>query len=111
MVINEEEYDETVRAMDEMEGFISENNPENEYHKVVLEVKLFGHIKDGLMLKKDCFLVIRLYFFILRQTILSLIRCIRNIHILPMSIRFCRRGCGTAQERRAINMIKKEILL
>lgn len=39
MVINEEEYDETVRAMDEMEGFISENNPENEYHKVVLEVK------------------------------------------------------------------------
>ena len=22
-----------------MEGFISENNPENEYHKVVLEVK------------------------------------------------------------------------
>ena len=25
--------------MDEMEGFISENNPENEYHKVVLEVK------------------------------------------------------------------------
>ena len=39
MVINEEEYDETVRAMDEMEGFISENNPENEYHKVILEVK------------------------------------------------------------------------
>ena len=39
MVINEEEYDETVKAMDEMEGFISENNPENEYHKVVLEVK------------------------------------------------------------------------
>ena len=25
--------------MDEMEGFISENNPENEYHKIVLEVK------------------------------------------------------------------------
>ena len=39
MVINEEEYDETVKDMDEMEGFISENNPENEYHKIVLEVK------------------------------------------------------------------------
>ncbi len=39
MVINEDVYDETVKAMDEMEGFISENNPENEYHKVVLEVE------------------------------------------------------------------------
>ena len=39
MVINEEEYDETVKDMDEMEGFISDNNPENEYHKVILEVE------------------------------------------------------------------------
>ena len=28
-----------IMVMDEMEGFISENNPENEYHKIVLEVK------------------------------------------------------------------------
>ena len=25
--------------MDEMEGFISENNPDNEYHKVILDVE------------------------------------------------------------------------
>ena len=39
MVINEDLYEETMKAMDEMEGFISENNPENEYHKVLLEVE------------------------------------------------------------------------
>lgn len=39
MVINEDDYEETVKAMDEMEGFISENNPDNEYHKVILEVE------------------------------------------------------------------------
>lgn len=39
MVINEANYEETVEAMDKMEGFISENNPENEYHKVILEVE------------------------------------------------------------------------
>ena len=39
MIINENDYDETIKAMDEMEGFISENNPENEYHKVILEVE------------------------------------------------------------------------
>lgn len=39
MVINEDDYEATMKAMDEMEGFISENNPENEYHKVVLEVE------------------------------------------------------------------------
>ena len=39
IVINEDDYEETVKAMDKMEGFISENNPENEYHKVVLEVE------------------------------------------------------------------------
>lgn len=39
MVINEDDYEETVKAMDEMEGFISENNPDNEYHKVILDVE------------------------------------------------------------------------
>ena len=39
LIINENDYDETIKAMDEMEGFISENNPENEYHKVILEVE------------------------------------------------------------------------
>ena len=39
MVISEDVYEETMKAMDEMEGFISENNPENEYHKVILEVE------------------------------------------------------------------------
>jgi gamma-glutamylcyclotransferase (GGCT)/AIG2-like uncharacterized protein YtfP len=39
MVINEDCYEDTMKAMDAMEGFISENNPENEYHKVILEVE------------------------------------------------------------------------
>lgn len=39
MVLHEDRYEETMKAMDEMEGFISEGNPENEYHKVVLEVQ------------------------------------------------------------------------
>ena len=39
MVLHEDRYEETMKAMDEMEGFISEGNPENEYHKVVLEVE------------------------------------------------------------------------
>ena len=39
MILHEEIYEETMRAMDEMEGFISEGNPENEYHKVVLEAE------------------------------------------------------------------------
>ncbi|MEG0857310.1 MAG: gamma-glutamylcyclotransferase family protein [Terrisporobacter sp.] len=39
IVINKDDYEETMKAMDEMEGFISENNPENEYHKVLLEVE------------------------------------------------------------------------
>ena len=39
MTINESCYEETMRAMDEMEGFISEQNPENEYHKVILDVE------------------------------------------------------------------------
>ena len=39
MVINEDNYEATMEAMDKMEGFISENNPENEYNKVILEVE------------------------------------------------------------------------
>lgn len=36
-------YDETVKAIDDMEGFISENNPQNEYHKKLFEV---SHLND-----------------------------------------------------------------
>lgn len=39
MVLHEEHYEETIKAMDEMEGFMGEGNPENEYHKVILEVE------------------------------------------------------------------------
>ncbi len=39
MVIGEDYYEDTMRAMDKMEGFISEENPDNEYHRVILEVE------------------------------------------------------------------------
>lgn len=39
MVLSEEHYEDTVNAMDKLEGFISEENPENEYHRVILEVE------------------------------------------------------------------------
>ena len=39
MVLSEEHYEDTMSAIDKMEGFISEKNPENEYHKVILEVE------------------------------------------------------------------------
>ena len=39
MVINKEDYDSTMKALDKMEGFISEGNSENEYHKMLLEVE------------------------------------------------------------------------
>ena len=39
ITINESDYESTMKAVDEMEGFISENNPENEYHKIILEVE------------------------------------------------------------------------
>ena len=39
MVLDASHYEDTMRAMDEMEGVISENNPKNEYHKVILEVE------------------------------------------------------------------------
>lgn len=50
MVLREDCYEETMRAMDEMEGFISEGNPENEYNKVILEVENL-HTNE----KKACF--------------------------------------------------------
>ena len=50
MVLNEDDYEETMSAMDDMEGFISEANPENEYHKVILEVENL-HTKE----KEKCF--------------------------------------------------------
>ena len=39
MVLSEEHYEDAMNAMDKLEGFISENNPENEYHKVIFEVE------------------------------------------------------------------------
>ena len=39
MEITPEIYDVTMRDMDEMEGFISENNPKNEYDKILMEVE------------------------------------------------------------------------
>ena len=39
MVINKDDYDFTMKALDKMEGFISEGNSENEYHKMLLEVQ------------------------------------------------------------------------
>ena len=39
MVINEADYDFTLEAMDAMEGFLGEGNPENEYHKMIFEVE------------------------------------------------------------------------
>lgn len=50
MEIKPEIYDETMKAMDKMEGFISENNPENEYDKRLLEVE---HLNDGS--KEKCY--------------------------------------------------------
>lgn len=39
MVLREDCYEETMNAMDAMEGFMGEGNPDNEYHKVILEVE------------------------------------------------------------------------
>lgn len=38
-VIELSNYDEVMEAVDKMEGFISEGNPNNEYHKVLVEVE------------------------------------------------------------------------
>ncbi|WP_195251163.1 gamma-glutamylcyclotransferase family protein [Romboutsia sp. 1001713B170207_170306_H8] len=39
IVIDPNFYEETIKAMDEMEGFKGKDNPENEYDKIILEVK------------------------------------------------------------------------
>ena len=39
MVIDPNCYEETIKAMDEMEGFKGKDNLENEYDKIILEVK------------------------------------------------------------------------
>lgn len=44
MVISD--YDNVMRAIDEMEGFISEENPNNEYNKKLLEVELEDGSKE-----------------------------------------------------------------
>ncbi|MGN1402296.1 MAG: gamma-glutamylcyclotransferase family protein [Bacillus sp. (in: firmicutes)] len=38
MVLRDDCYDDVMKAVDEMEGFIGENDPDNEYHKVILNV-------------------------------------------------------------------------
>lgn len=37
--INSKIYDETISAIDAMEGFISKNNPKNEYEKILIDVE------------------------------------------------------------------------
>ncbi len=39
IVIDPNFYEETIKAMDEMEGFKGKDNLENEYDKIILEVK------------------------------------------------------------------------
>lgn len=38
-VVEIDDYKNTITAMDDMEGFISEDNPKNEYHKQLHEVE------------------------------------------------------------------------
>lgn len=39
-VVELENYDSTLKAMDEMEGFLGEGNPNNEYSRKLIKVKL-----------------------------------------------------------------------
>lgn len=45
-IITVKDYDNTVKAIDIMEGFISENNPKNEYHKILLEAEHISGEKE-----------------------------------------------------------------
>lgn len=45
-VMELKEYDKTMRALDEMEGFIGEGNVNNEYHKKLVEVELSNSAKE-----------------------------------------------------------------
>lgn len=40
------DYDNVIKAVDEMEGFISEGNPQNEYDKKLVEVELEDGTKE-----------------------------------------------------------------
>lgn len=39
-------YEQTMKALDEMEGFYGENNPKNEYNKRLVEVELANGTKE-----------------------------------------------------------------
>lgn len=43
-IVEVSDYDTTVKAIDDMENFINEENPANEYHKKLLEVE---HLETG----------------------------------------------------------------
>ena len=73
MVINEDDYEETMEAMDKMEGFISENNPENEYHKVVLEVENLQKLKKKRNVMFTFIIKIRIIFLIKKQSIFPMV--------------------------------------
>ena len=45
-IITVKDYDSTVKAIDIMEGFLGENNPNNEYHKILLEVNHLNSKKN-----------------------------------------------------------------
>ena len=50
MVLDPAHYEDTLKAMDQLEGFIAKDNPDNEYHRVILEVE-DTHTKE----KEKCF--------------------------------------------------------
>lgn len=39
-VVELKDYDSTLKALDKMEGFLGENNPNNEYTRILVKVKL-----------------------------------------------------------------------
>lgn len=47
-IVEVSDYDTTVKAIDDMENFISEENPANEYHKRLLEVEHLDNEKKEL---------------------------------------------------------------
>ncbi|KFX60236.1 gamma-glutamylcyclotransferase [Clostridium botulinum] len=38
-IVSVKDYDNTIKAIDDMEGFINTDNPKNEYNKILLEVE------------------------------------------------------------------------
>ena len=74
MIINEADYDSTLEAMDEMEGFLSDGNPENEYHKMIFEVENLESneiesILLGILPMEQFIIKIKMNFLILKQFI------------------------------------------